>query len=120
MIVEFRVKNFRSFREEQVLSFVAAKDKEGHEANNISTGISFVPNLLSSTVIYGANASGKSNLIKAVQYMRAVVLESAHKKPGQPFKEQRFRLDSDSTNQSSEFEITFIIDGIRYQYGSDS
>ena len=117
MIVEFRVKNFRSFREEQVLSFVAAKNKSEQETNTISTGISSVPSLLGSTVIYGANASGKSNLIKAIQYMRAVVLGSATKKPGQPFKEQQFQLDADSIHQPSEFEITFIVDGVRHQYG---
>lgn len=117
MIVEFRVKNFRSFRDEQILSFVATKNKTEQVANAIPTGINAVPNILSSTVIYGANASGKSNLIKAIQYMKAVVIGSATKKPDQPFKQQQFRLDATSKSQDSEFEATFLIDGVRYQYG---
>lgn len=117
MIVEFRIKNFRSFRDEQVLSFVATKNKPDQISNVIPTGISTIPNLLRSTVIYGANASGKSNLIKAIQYMRAVVTSSATKKPDQPFKKQQFRLDEESESQDSEFEITFLIEGVRHQYG---
>lgn len=117
MIIEFSVENFRSFRDKQILSFVAAKNKPDQISNTISTGISTPPNILSSTVIYGANASGKSNLIKAIQYMQAVVTRSATKTPDQPFKKQQFRLDATSENHESEFEITFIIEAVRYEYG---
>lgn len=70
-------------------------------------------------MIYGANASGKSNLIKALQYMRGVVLESATIiQPGQTYDRlQPFRLDKESGSQPTEFEVTFILDGARYQYG---
>jgi uncharacterized protein len=118
MLVEFKVKNFRSFRDEQVLSLVASKDKTLVNTHTISSGIASVPLLLRSAVIYGANASGKSNLIKALQYMRAVVIESATLiQPGQAFAIQPFMLDSDSKNQPSEFEVTFLLAGVRYQYG---
>jgi AAA15 family ATPase/GTPase len=118
MLVEFRVKNFRSLREEQVLSLVASKDKTMQDTNTQVTGINAVPTLLRSAVVYGANASGKSNLIKALQYMRSVVAESATAiQPGQTFVVQPFRLDADSASQPSEFEITFLLDGVRYQYG---
>ena len=77
MLIEFRVKNFRSLRDEHVLSLVASKDRTLQETNIQITNINTVPSLLRSAVIYGANASGKSNLIKALQYMRYVIVESA-------------------------------------------
>jgi len=118
MLVEFRVKNFRSLRDEQVLSLVASKDKTLKDTHTQLTGITATPTLLRSAVVYGANASGKSNLIKALQYMRSVVIESATAmQPGQTFAVQPFRLDADSTSRSSEFEVTFLINGVRYQYG---
>lgn len=118
MLVEFRVKNFRSLRDEQVLSLVASKDKTLHDTHTLDTGIRAAPTLLRSTAIYGANASGKSNLIKALQYMRGVVIESATAiQPGQSFAVQPFRLDIDSASQPTEFEVTFLLDGVRYQYG---
>jgi len=118
MLVEFRVKNFRSLRDEQVLSLVASKDKTLQDTHTQATGISAAPTLLRSAVVYGANASGKSNLIKALQYMRGVVTESATAiQPGQTFAVQPFRLDGDSASQPSEFEVTFLLDGVRYQYG---
>lgn len=118
MLVEFRVKNFRSLRDEQVLSLVASTDKTLLDTHALGTGLKAAPYLLKSAVVYGANASGKSNLIKALQYMSRVVLESAALQPGQMFDRlQPFKLDAASGNQSTEFEVTFIIDGVRYQYG---
>jgi AAA15 family ATPase/GTPase len=118
MLVEFRVKNFRSLRDEQVLSLVASTDKTLLDTHALGTGLKAAPHLLKSAVVYGANASGKSNLIKALQYMRGVVLESAALQPGQTYDRlQPFRLDAGSGNQSTGFEVTFIVDGVRYQYG---
>lgn len=117
MLVEFRVKNFRSLRDEQALSLVASSDKTLADTHTQATGLSAVPRLLRSAVIYGANASGKSNLIKALQYMRGVVLESAARPPGAAFALQPFRLDAVASARPTEFEVTFILDGIRYQYG---
>ena len=118
MLVEFRVKNFRSLRDEQALSLVASKDKTLQDTHTLSTGFNAVPALLRSAVIYGANAGGKSNLIKALQYMRGVVTESATViQPGQTFGVQPFRLDNKSSSEPTEFEITFLLDGVRYQYG---
>lgn len=118
MLVEFRVENFRSLREEQVLSLVASKDKTLQDTHTVSTGLKAAPSVLRSAAIYGANASGKSNLIKALQYMRGVVAESATViQPGQTFAVQPFRLDAQSAKEPTAFEVTFIIDGVRYQYG---
>lgn len=118
MLIEFRVKNFRSLRDEQVLSLVASKDKTLVDSHTLATGLTAAPALLRSAVVYGANASGKSNLIKALQYMRGVVIESATIiQPGQTYAVQPFRLDAKSASEATEFEVTFILDSVRYQYG---
>jgi uncharacterized protein len=118
MLIEFRVKNFRSLRDEHVLSLVASKDKTLRDSNTQATEISAAPTLVRSAVIYGANASGKSNLIKALQFMRGVVTESATAiQPGQTFAVQPFLLDIQSAGEPIEFELTFLINGVRYQYG---
>lgn len=117
MLVEFRVKNFRSLRDEQVLSLVASKDKALRETNTVQTGIRAAPALLRSAVIYGANASGKSNVVKALQFMRGMVAESASLPPAQALGVQPFRLDAGSASRPTEFEVTFALEGVRYQYG---
>ena len=118
MLVEFRVSNFRSIREEQSLSLVANTDNEHSETHLIPSGSKSTPSLLKSAVIYGANASGKSNIINALAFMKGVVAESATQiREGQKFYFQPFKLDGISSTKPSEFEITFITDGIRYQYG---
>ncbi|WP_169293942.1 ATP/GTP-binding protein [Advenella sp. EE-W14] len=118
MLIEFRVKNFRSLRDEQVLSLVASKDNTLQDTHTLASNLKTVPRLLRSAVIYGANASGKSNLLKALQYMRGVVLESATViQPDQVYSIQPFRLDTVSASQPSEFEVTFALGSIRYQYG---
>lgn len=118
MLVEFRVENFRSLRKEQVLSLVASRDRALADTHVVPTGLKAVPNLLRSAAVYGANASGKSNLIKALQYMRGVVAESATAiQPGQTFAVQPFRLDAQSANEPTSFEVTILLEGIRYQYG---
>lgn len=118
MLVELRIKNFRSLRDEQVLSLVASPDKTLLDTHALDSGMKAAPHLLKSAVVYGANASGKSNLIKALQYMRDVVLQSAVLQPGQTFDRlQPFKLDATSGHQPTEFEVTFILGGVRYQYG---
>lgn len=118
MLIEFRIKNFRSLRDEQVLSLVASTDKTLLDTHALKTGLKAAPHLLKSAVVYGANASGKSNLIKALQYMRGVVLESAALQPGQTFDRLHpFKLDATSGNLPTAFEVTFTLGGVRYQYG---
>ena len=118
MLVEFRTKNFRSLRDEQVLSLVASTDKTLLDTHALATGLKAAPHVLKSAVVYGANASGKSNLVKALQFMRGVVLQSAALQPGQTFDWlQPFKLDAASGSQPTAFEVTFVLGGVRYQYG---
>lgn len=117
MLIEFRVSNFRSIKDEQVLSMVASTDKTMQDTHVVETDIKAVPRLLKTAAIYGANASGKSTVIKALDFMRRMMLESSS--PTHKLFEERkpFRLDPDCLEAPSEFEITVSIDGVRYQYG---
>ncbi len=118
MLIEFRVKNYRSIRDEQVLSLIASKDTELSETNLTPIGIKSLGSVVRSAVIYGPNASGKSNLLRAMAFMRAGIAESATvAQLGQAYSVQPFRLDAATSQQPSEFEITLIESGIRYQYG---
>jgi ABC-type cobalamin transport system ATPase subunit len=118
MLLEFRVKNFRSIRDEQRLSLVASTDKTFAETHLLSTGMKTPESVVRSSVIYGPNASGKSNLLAGLAYMRAVVAESATVvQPGQQYTVQPFRLNAQTSKEPSEFEITFAEEGVRYQYG---
>ena len=118
MLVEFRVANYRSVREEQCLSFVASGDKWLEGTHCVATGKSAVPKLLRSAVIYGANASGKTNLIFALVTMQQLVLNSTRLLESQ-FREHYtpFLLDADSRIQATQFEITLLLENVRYQYG---
>ncbi len=117
MLLEFRIRNFRSFGQESVLSLVASGDKELLDANTASTSLSSLPRVVRSAVVFGANASGKSNLLRAILLMRGVVLESVALQPGQLFNVQPFRLDEALTKEPTLFEVTLVLEGIRYQYG---
>jgi uncharacterized protein len=118
MLLEFRVRNYRSIRDEQVLSLVGSmSDDELSESHLTQTGLKSLPTAVRSAVIYGPNASGKSTLLFALYYMRAVVAESATViQPGQTYNVQPFKLDPDWAKQPTEFEITFILNGLRHQY----
>jgi AAA15 family ATPase/GTPase len=115
MLIEFRVANFRSFHDEQVLSLEASKD-ETHSQHIINRdGIS----LLKAAAIYGANASGKSNLIKAMHFMQWFVRHSATKlNQGDEISHATpFRLAQESRRKPSRFQATLLLDGNRYEYG---
>lgn len=118
MLLEFRVRNYRSIRDEIVVSFVASNEKKLADTHLVPTGIKSIPHALRSAVVYGPNASGKSTMLLALHYMRSVVAESATVlQPGQMFNVQSFRLDAEYAKQPAEFEITFLLGGVRHQYG---
>lgn len=119
MLIQFKVKNYRSIKEEQILSMVKSKGKELEETNTFPSPEKKKPiKLLSSATIYGPNASGKSNLLKAMQTMQKIVLNSDSKiKRGTKLPVTPFLLDSETKEQPTEFEIIFISKNVRYQYG---
>jgi len=113
MLVEFRVSNFRSFRDEQVLSFVASRDTSLSKNTTAIDGLT----LLRAAAIYGPNASGKSNLIAAMDVMRELVLTSTTREVGSGFAVAPFALDKEMKGKPSTFEASFYHNDIRYQYG---
>lgn len=116
MMIQFTVKNFRSFREEAKLSLVASSIKE-RTAENIFQ-ISKDLSLLKSAVIYGANASGKSNLFRAMNFMKEFILNSSKEtQVSELIRTERFKLNTETENQPSYFEIIFIHKQIQYRYG---
>lgn len=120
MLIQFSVRNFKSFREKATLSLVASGyDKTTREIENV-TSLSHSTKelrLLKSAVIYGANASGKTKLVEALYFMKQFVRSSADEQPNDKIKVEPFLLDTYSESESSEFEVIFIRDGIRYRYG---
>ena len=117
MLLEFRVRNYRSIRDEQVLSLVASSDGELSDTHLVPTGLKSLPSAVRSAVVYGPNASGKSTLLFALNYMRAVVAESATViQPGQTYNVQAFKLDEAFAKAPTAFELTFLLGGVRHQY----
>ena len=77
MLIEFSVTNFRSFRERQTLSMVASRLSGHVETHTFDSGLPGFDRLLATTALYGPNASGKTNLLRAVQTMQTIILNSA-------------------------------------------
>lgn len=117
MLIEFRATNFRSIKETQTLSLVAGAAKEFMRENTFESGLPGFPRLLRSAVVYGANAAGKTNLLRALQFMQGLVLNSAAFQEGVRIAHAPFKLSKATTNQPSEFEVVFADDGVRYEYG---
>ena len=117
MLVEFRLRNFCSYASEKKLSMVAATGKELPSNTMAAEGFERHP-LLRTAAIYGANASGKSNLIQAFSFFRNFVLRSPESRlEGEQIPALPFLLDLKLREKPSEFEISFMHDGVRDQYG---
>lgn len=117
MLINFRVENFRSFKKEVNFNLYATADTEHRSTHTIATAIE-KNNILSSAVIFGPNASGKSNLIQAMIFMRHFVEQSALSyKANDTIRIKPFKLSSESDGNPSSFEITFLANGRRYRYG---
>lgn len=117
MLIEFQVENFGSIRHRQAFSMAASSGNELADRNTFQTGIPALPRLTRSALVYGPNAAGKSTLAKALAFMRRFVVFSAKGQEGDPIKVTPFLLDPTLAGAASEFEVTFLAEGIRYQYG---
>lgn len=114
MLLEFSVGNYLSFKTKTTLSLAATSIKEHVDTNIFSTDRL---DLLKGAVIYGANASGKSNFIKAMSTMRRLVLQSFEQSSTDELDIVPFLLNTDTEKSPSFFETVFIIDNVRYRYG---
>lgn len=113
MILEFTIGNFLSFRDNKTLSMEATKIKEF--PNNVVNNGKY--KLLRSAVIYGANSSGKSNLIKALQFMLETIKNSSKLNSTDELCVTPFALNKDTAQKPSYFELLFVINKVRYRYG---
>jgi len=114
MLLEFSVGNHLSFRDRKTLSLEATNIKDYGESNIINTTRR---NLLTGAIIYGANSSGKSNLIKAMATMRSLVLTTFSRSSVSELDIMPFLLQQGRSTEPSFFEVVFIIDSTRYRYG---
>lgn len=113
MIEIFNIENFASFRERQTLSLTAEKLRSNHSSLDIDNLVSFDKNdqILKSKVIYGANASGKSNVVKALKcFVEVLTNENLDLI-------ESFKFSSETINEPSTFEIVLKVDKTKYRYG---
>ncbi|MCC4771289.1 AAA family ATPase [Methanosarcina sp. DH2] len=114
MIIEFSVENFLSFKERVTLSMDSSSSKK------IPQNIIKVPNngrLLKSVAIYGANSSGKSNLLKAIDFMCWMITYSHNFNVNTQIPVTPFKLSTECSRNPSYFEMKFIHENITYRYG---
>jgi len=120
MLIEFSVGNYRSFKDTVTFSMVAAdivaKDKKLDDNNLFPVDTKL--KLLKSAAIYGANASGKSNLVKALGFMNWFMINSSKETQiTDDIKVEPFRLSTETKEKPSFFELVFLMDGRKYRYG---
>jgi AAA15 family ATPase/GTPase len=111
MISEFKVKNFLSFRQEQELSFVATSDD--YMSEEYCYKVNDNVKLLKMGIVYGANASGKSNILSALSFFKYLMLHVPTDKT-KNINFDPFLLDNDSRNKESEMSMAFYLNGERY------
>ncbi len=116
MLIGFKVSNFRSFLRPQYFTFSASSDRALATTHCANTGIKQQPTLLKSAVMFGPNGSGKTNLLRALATMRALVLNSHSLTPERYASEYSPFQSRESISKPTEFEIELLIAGIRYRY----
>jgi AAA15 family ATPase/GTPase len=112
MLIRFTIENFLSFRDRQIFSLIPGKGtlKAQHKSKPVK-GTS----VLKTAIVYGANASGKSNLIKSIDFGKKLVLKGT--KAEQPITFDIFKLDKKSTKANSRIEYEIQHKGKNYAYG---
>jgi uncharacterized protein len=120
MLIEFSVGNYRSFKEVVTFSMVAAPIVVGDSpinGNNLFLATKEIK-LLKSAAIYGANASGKSNLVLAISFMKEFAINSVvGSRITSEIETESYQLNIESEREPSYFEMVFIIGTARYRYG---
>ena len=119
VLLSFRAENVRSFRDEAHLSLSATTMAEPQYVREIRwrEGGSPLP-VLCAAGVFGANASGKSNLLEAMDDMRHHVLHSFRSgEPGGRIPRWPFRLDEQSSREPSRYEVDIVLAGVQHEYG---
>ncbi len=115
MLIEFSIKNFRSFKDEQTLSMLASFD-DSLLGNTSRVSEKKGERYLNSAAVYGANASGKSNLIIAISLLKNLVVLSHQHQKGWFLNHNPFRFDPMSLKQPTVFDVRFVKAGVKYDY----
>ena len=122
MIIQFSVENFRSIMAPATLSMVVSPLRDNKvESDDVMFGVEGLDfSLLKSTVLMGANASGKSNVIRALDFFKNYIIDSFKSlQAGEEIGVEAFKLNTDSAKNPSSFEMIFVIAGNQYRYGMD-
>ena len=118
MLIQFTVSNFLSIKESATLNMLAVKPIKEFEDENVFDVDRY--SLLKSSVIYGANASGKSNILKAMGFFKWFAVNSAKEtQVDENIGVTPFRLSTETESLPSSFEASFLVDGVKYRYGFD-
>ena len=112
MIINFSVQNFGSIKEKQTLSFEADRSTHLEDTYIVYIG---GQRILKLALIYGANASGKTTILKALDFLRDIILEPEHKKTNE-LVFNPFLFDTATPKQNSIISIEFFQNGIKYFY----
>lgn len=116
MLLEFKVSNYRSIGEEQVITLIPAPKQKDHLQNILTEGRY---QALNAIALYGPNGGGKSNLLKAMSLLDRLVHISARTSSTTRLPYDPFLLREDWEDKPTEFEISFVIEDNRYRYGLD-
>ncbi len=114
MLLEFRVCNYRSIGEEQILSLIPANKQKDHLQNILTKGKYQALNAIS---LYGQNGSGKSNLLLAMSFLDKLIHISAKTTSTTKLPYDPFLLREGWEGKPTRFEITFVLEDNRYRYG---
>lgn len=118
LLVQFRLKNVLSFKEETILDMTAINAYKEHQSNLIDGGAK--EKYLRVASIYGANASGKSNLIIAMRYFQRIIMQSMNNVDDDSdtaINKYYFPFLFEENYDDSEFEIVVVVDEFEYRYG---
>ncbi|MEO5728545.1 MAG: AAA family ATPase, partial [Byssovorax sp.] len=114
MLIDFSVENYRSIADKQTLSLVASKHRSDAKGQAAVECSGFKHQLLTSAVIYGANGSGKSNILRALNDFQQLV---THSSGNRRHNVQPYLLDPALAETPTRFEVSFLLEGVRFQYG---
>ena len=113
MILQFKAKNILSIRDEQILDFTASSDNTYEDYAVVKIKNVRISKL---GVIYGPNASGKSNILKALFWLFQFMTNEEPRKQSIGTGLVPFKMDKDSRNEHSFMSIIFYIEDSRYEY----
>ncbi len=121
MLVQFSVENYKTFSEKATLNMIASNYYKEEDDNIIlSTNENLKYSLVKSVILYGANASGKSKLFDAINFMKKFIINSFTTKAHELIDIDIFKLNTNNFTKPSFFEMIFIFNNEQYRYGFEA